>query len=160
MKKKFKDTKVGQLLAPVAPHIIDMVGDVFPPAKLLKALVDNEKSIPPNVAVDIDKALEDYDLEVLKIQSQDRASARAMYGLKNEKADHIASSVMKWNLPVVIALIGINVLAVMYLEAAVIAIIANVIGFALNSLLNERLTILQFFFGSSQGSKEKDEFKL
>lgn len=44
MKKPFKETAVGKFLTQNAPGVLELVGDVFPPAKLISKLV--EKEIP------------------------------------------------------------------------------------------------------------------
>ena len=64
---------------------------------------------------------------------------------------------MKYNLVIVFLLVIINVIAVWYLknDAAVLAIISNFIGITLGALLNERQAVINFFFGSSMGSKNK-----
>ena len=41
-------------------------------------------------------------------------------------------------------------------NASLIAIASNIIGVAIGNLFNERQAIINFFFGSSIGSKEKD----
>jgi hypothetical protein len=41
-------------------------------------------------------------------------------------------------------------------EGEVIAIVSNFIGIAMGHLFNERQSVINFFFGSSRGSKLKD----
>jgi hypothetical protein len=41
-KKKFSETKVGVFLKERAPNILDAVDDIFPPAKILTALIGND----------------------------------------------------------------------------------------------------------------------
>jgi len=76
MKKKFKDTKLGNLLSKVAPNLINVVGNVFPPAKLLSALIENSPNISEE---DRSKALQmmnEYELEAFGLEADDRKSAR------------------------------------------------------------------------------------
>lgn len=84
-------------------------------------------------------------------------SAREMYKVNPEQASKVANNIMKYNLVIVFLLVIINVLAVNHLKdnAAVLAIVSNFIGLVLGALLNERQAVVNFFFGSSMGSKNK-----
>ncbi len=157
MKKSFKDTKVGNFLSKVAPSVLDIVGDSIPGGKMIKSLLQNsniELSVPQEA--ELNEAIRQYELEEYQMLLDDRAGARAMYISKSVKADQIAESIMKWNLPMILGLVVLNILATLYLDKALLAIVANVIGFVLNALITERSTLIQFFFGSSEGSKTKD----
>ncbi len=74
-KKKFKDTKVGQLLSKVAPSVLNVAGDLLPDAGVLgvvKNLIDKDESIPPK-----DKeALHNELKELYQLEVEDRNSAR------------------------------------------------------------------------------------
>ena len=87
-----------------------------------------------------------------------RNQAHETYRIKNEQADKIADQIIKYNLPVIFVLVLANVFIVHYLkdEATLIAIASQVIGIAIGKLFAERQSIVNFFFGSSMGSKEKD----
>jgi len=84
-------------------------------------------------------------------------SARDMYKVNPEQASKVANNIMKYNLVIVFLLVIINVLAVMQLkdDAAVLAIVSNFIGIVMMALLQERQAVVNFFFGSSMGSKNK-----
>ena len=86
-------------------------------------------------------------------------SARDMYKVNPEQASKTAEHIMKYNLVIVFLLVIINVFAVAYLKdnAAVLAIVSNFIGIVLHALLNERQSVVNFFFGSSMGSKNKNQ---
>jgi hypothetical protein len=89
----------------------------------------------------------------------DIQDARRMYTETDHKAaDEIAESVIKKNLPIIGILIGVNIASVIFLKdkGELIAIISNFIGIAIGQLFNERQQVISFFFGSSQGSKDKD----
>jgi hypothetical protein len=76
MKKKFKDTKIGKLLSNVAPHLIDTVGAVFPPAKMLSALIDTDPKISEEDRYKVQQMMNDYEVEVFGLEVDDRKSAR------------------------------------------------------------------------------------
>ena len=84
-------------------------------------------------------------------------AARDMYKVNPEQASKVATNIMKYNLVIVFLLVIINVLAVMNLQdnAAVLAIVSNFIGIVMMALLQERQAVVNFFFGSSMGSKNK-----
>lgn len=157
MKKKFKDTKVGGFLLQHAPEALDFVGDYFPPAKTLSRLV-----APELAKLDADKRGEFY--EILETSyEKERAyalentnAARGIYGKSKEMADSLANRIMTWNLPVMGLLVIANIGCIMWLESTLLAVVSNVIGGLLSQLSNERTTVVNFFFGSSTGSKDKD----
>ena len=86
-------------------------------------------------------------------------SARDMYKVHPDQAAKIANNIMKYNLIIVFLLVIINVGAVTFLkdDAAVLAIVSNFIGIVLHALLNERQSVVNFFYGSSMGSKNKNK---
>lgn len=161
MKKSFKDTKVGGLLSKLAPTVLDVVGDTIPGGKVIKSLLSSSNvELTVSEEAELDKAIKEYELQEYQMLLDDRANARSMYISKSAKADDIANSIMKWNLPMILGLVVLNIAATLYLDKALLAIVANVIGFVLNALITERSTIIQFFFGSSDGSKQKDKLNI
>jgi len=88
-----------------------------------------------------------------------REQAHETYRNKSDKADEIAEQIIKRNLPIIGLLVIINVILVYVMkdEATLIAIASNVIGITIGNLFAERQAIVNFFFGSSIGSKEKQE---
>ena len=66
--KKFKDTKVGQLLSKVAPSVLNVAGDLLPDAGVLgvvKNLIDKDESIPPQ---DKEEALKRLEFDLIEMQ--------------------------------------------------------------------------------------------
>ena len=88
-----------------------------------------------------------------------RGQSHESYRTNNQQADKIANLVIKWNLPIIFTLVVINVFIVYYMKdnAPLIAIASQIIGIAIGNLFAERQAIVNFFFGSSIGSKEKDD---
>lgn len=154
-KKKFKETKVGQWLTKKAPGILDKVGDVFPPAKLLSNLVADEPELSVKDQMEFEQLLVDtYEAE-LEYHQKNTASARSMYQVSKEMTDYIAKRIMNWNLPMLVLLIAANIACVYFFDSVALALISNVIGQVMQQLINERTTLVNFFLGSSNGSKEK-----
>ena len=88
--------------------------------------------------------------------------ARKMYENENTIADQIANSIIKINLFIVFCLVGFQVVAVIWLsdQAALLATVSNIIGIVIHALLKERQDVINFFFGSSLGSKLKTKLGL
>jgi len=103
-----------------------------------------------------------YDLERIKLKETqaylgDAQNARGMYGKHNEQADKIANSVITYNIMYVVAVALAQILAITMtdLPDAAIVVIGNVCGWIIKGLLDERLQVCGFYFGSSLGSKNK-----
>jgi hypothetical protein len=154
-KKKFKDTKVGQWLTKKAPNILSKVGDVFPPAKLLSNLVADEPEVSLADQLEFEKLLADTYEKELEYHQKNTASARSMYMVSKEMTDYIAKRIMNWNLPMLLVMIAANIVCVYFFDSVALALISNVIGQVMQQLINERTTLMNFFLGSSNGSKEK-----
>ena len=68
MKKKFKNTKVGQFLSNNGSGIINTLGDVLPSNGILgivKGLIDKDDSLPPE---DKEKALKLLEMDIIEMQ--------------------------------------------------------------------------------------------
>ena len=101
--------------------------------------------------------IKSLNFEELKLEFENTNNARIMYKEKNATADRIAIQISVWNLPLIILLIIINVIAVDYLNDVKLAIVSNFIGIAIKTLFDERATVINFFFGSSKGSTDKQD---
>lgn len=70
----------------------------------------------------------------------------------------LASVVMRYNLPIILSLVLIEIVTLVYLEdKTLIALISASIGSITTALINERLMLIQYFFGSSKGSEDKQK---
>ena len=99
----------------------------------------------------------DQFFKLVELEYKDVANARHTYKETDHKvADFVAKKVINYNLWVVLAAILVEVLAVVYIDDKVlIAIISGAVGGLVTALLQERQQIINFFFGSSMGSKNK-----
>ncbi len=160
MQKKFKDTKVGGFLTKFAPEVIDAVGDFFPPVKVVAGLFDAQPNVSTEQRAEFETLLKDYEANELAAYLADRRDARDLYKEKNNMADKVAKQVINLNLIVIAVLVVANIVCIMYLDKALLAIVSNVVGMVIQALIQERTTVVQFFFGSSKGSKDKDYNKI
>lgn len=94
-----------------------------------------------------------------QMRLDDVKDARDMYEKNNKQASLIAENIIKYNLVYVMGLVGVNLAAIHFFkdEPALLAVLANVVGLVLSSLLSERQAVVGFFFGSSLGSKLKSK---
>ena len=152
--KKFRETKVGRFLAKAAPTVLDVVGDVFPPVETLANLVFKEAPDMVNSPIYLD-AMEQYKAD-LQYHLQNTSGARGIYAQSKDITDGLANKIMNWNLSLIFVLVILNIACVTYLDSALLAIVSNVIGMVMQKLFEERSSVTNFFFGSSQGSKQKN----
>jgi hypothetical protein len=155
MKKKFKETTVGKWLTQKAPRLLDKIGDVFPPAKLLSNLVGGDPDISLADQLEFDKLLADTYEKEMAYHLDNTKSARKNYQLSKEMTDWIARRIMNWNLPMLGLLVAANIACVHYFDSVALALVSNVIGMVMQQLINERTTLMNFFLGSSKGSQDK-----
>jgi len=77
---------------------------------------------------------------------------------KTAMSERVAIIVMRYNLPAIALLVLIDIVCVVILQdKTLIAVISSVTGGVVTSLINERLMLIQYFFGSSKGSEDKQK---
>lgn len=166
---------LGLGLAKFVPEIIDWFdGDENKASKTAEKLVQVAEKVTGFEGENALSALEQNPELALKFRQQatndkyfkesldakDRANARDMYkSTGNEQANEIAKKIINYNLyfVILIAITQIGVLAYFTeLDTSIVVVIGNVCGWIIKGLLDERLQVCNFFFGSSLGSKHKD----
>jgi len=146
-KEEHGKTRVGNFLKNTAPHILDIIGDVLPDSGALgivKNLIDKDDTLSPQqkaeainlLKIDLENTKDARDLQKIALQQDDLFSKRFVYYLATF-----------W-----------SVIGASYLFFATFTTVVNpkmadtVLGFLLGTIV---ATIINFFFGSSQGSKDK-----
>jgi len=143
--------------ASVASKVLDFAtaqtGESDPTLALTKLNAD------PELAFKLKETLLANEQELDMAPYLDRKDARAMHNKHPEQADKIADGIMKFNLPYIFILLVANVVAMFYLKdySAILAIVSNLLGMTIKSLFDERNCVTGFYFGSSMGSKNKDQ---
>ena len=96
-------------------------------------------------------------LALAKLENEKYTKAHDTYQTKNDMADIIADRIIKRNLPYIVVLVITNLVLIYFMktEVALLAIASNIIGITIGNLFSERQAIVNFFFGSSLGSKQK-----
>lgn len=99
----------------------------------------------------------ELEIEVIK----DKQNARSTDHLKEMQVS-IAQKIYDQSKVMIPLLVLVNILLVVVadyykLETSIVVAISSLIGIALNNAYRERQSILEFLFGSSVGSKNKNE---
>lgn len=167
MKKPFNQTDVGKFLKSKGFNIVmNAVGTVVPGVKLLNDVKEMVIGDPVYKSLSEEDQqtflnLHNIEMELLDKQLADVADARDLYEKKNEMADAVARRIIKYNLPIIFLLVCVLIACTIYLKDNVLlALISSSIGGVCSQLSTERMTIVNFFFGSSAGSKEKQQIIL
>jgi len=149
---KFKDengkTKVGMFLQKFAPNILDVVGDVLPTSGALgivKNLIDKDDKLTAEQKAEA--------LELLKIDLQNTKDAREMQRAALRQDDLFSKRFVYYLATFWSIICSIYFYVATFTEVVNEEMADIILGFLLGTVSG---TIMNFFFGSSQGSKEKD----
>jgi hypothetical protein len=160
MKTKFTDTKLAKFFTEKHPDLIkniagavDFADEFVPPLKIVTAALKMTGLTDGQKTEILDKVGEYANTEY-KDYLADVQNARAMYKDSHTMADEIARRVINWNLVIILFLVLLQVAAVYYIESTIAAVVTGVIGTITGALINERSTVVNFFFGSSKGSRD------
>ena len=140
--------------AVVAEKVVDIAGTVLGvPIDNIESKLEND----PQAIVELKKALLADKWVQQRLDLENVKDARSMYKVHNEQADKIADSIINLNL-LYVALLCIVNLGVLYFfqdNAELMLFVGNLIGGVIMALLKERQDIVNFYHGSSMGSKQK-----
>lgn len=154
-RKKFKDTAVGQFIGDRLPGVVDAVGDMFPPAKLLKALVGKE-DLSPEDRYKFMELVRKYETEDYQTEVEDRMDARATQREAMKSDDKFVRRWLYWFAVGSILLGFVYVFLVTFVEVPDqnLRFADTVLGVVISLIF---AGIYNFFFGSSKGSMDKTE---
>jgi len=143
---------------PALLGILDVADDIYPPLSIVTNVV---KSISPKLSdkesIEVEQLLNNYSQE-LELHLENTKDARLMYrSTEHITADGIANNIVKWNLWIMLLLVIMQVFVILFVEGPVAAVVTGIVGTLTGALINERNTVINFFFGSSQGSKDKSK---
>ena len=150
-------SKSGKFLRRLTKKVLPNVLEAVVGGDLAKAIgiISND---PENAGLSKNEAEEFFRL--VELDLKEMANVRDMYkNTDHSVADFVAKKVINFNLWVVLGAILIEVLSVLYInDKVLIAIISGAVGGVVTALLQERQQIINFFFGSSMGSKNKEKY--
>lgn len=142
-------------MAKVAPTIVDTVGNVLPPVKLLKGLIDGDQFIAPEDRAKLEQMLREYELEELRMRLDDVSDARRMQVEALKQDDKFSKRFIYW-LAAGALLVGfayIFFITFSEIPPANQRFADTILGVVISTIIT---TIFAFFYGSSDGSKKKD----
>jgi len=163
-KEKLKNvlSKIGGFVkekgGPILEGILEVADDIYPPLSIVTNIV---KKISPNLSdeeqVEVEQLLKSYHQE-LELHLENTKDARLMYRTTDHQtSDSIADNIITWNLWIMLGLVVVQVCVILFVEGPVAAVVTGIVGTLTGALINERNTVINFFFGSSQGSKDKSK---
>jgi hypothetical protein len=157
-------TKVPKLIKSITSGNKSLAEKAISIAKAVTGQKDEEHAVQalkasPELALKYELALLNDKHIPDQMDLENTMDARDMYKKSNhDRADAIAERVMNLNPWLIVGLVILNVAVVKYIEeSALIAIASNFIGMAMKELMSQMQTVINFFFGSSMGSKNKDK---
>jgi len=156
MKKSFKETAIGGFLGKVAPAVLDTVGDAFPPVKVLASLFDHELQVSGEDQKRFDELLAQYENEELKLYLADVADARDMQKTALGQDDVFSKRFIYWLTAgsLFLGFLYVFVITFITIPAENQRFADTILGVVISIIFG---TIYNFYFGSSKGSKEKQD---
>lgn len=155
-KKKFKETGFGKLLLQKIPSAAGIVGDLLPDKGVMGIVknIINRADITDAEKDELLQAHQDYELEVMRIDAEDRDSART----REVKMAQAGRSDWMMNVSGIFALL--SAIAIVYV-VLFLDIKGNVelFFFVAGAAFGWATQVISFYFGSSKGSKDKDGLK-
>ncbi len=178
-KKPFSETGFGKFVKKIGKSVPELAGDVIEiitsgnplvtgidiikeklnlEVKSLNISAEKKAEIQLMLA-DLEKNRREWEKEIFQLEIEDKDSARDLYKEKSNMANKIARMVINWNLVIIGVLVAGEVACIMYMREhpELLALISSVVGGVVQALISERSTVVQFFFGSSIGSKKKQD---
>ncbi len=161
-KKSFWDTKVGGVLSTVAPAAVNIIGDVVPGGQLLKTVFNQhvmqddgrspeEKSM---AQLQFEAALREYEIKERQMLLDDLASARDMQKSALAQGDLFSKRFIYYLAGFIMIALFALLLMLFYVEIPD----GNneIVYMAIGIFMGIATSVAAFFFGSSQGSKDKE----
>jgi hypothetical protein len=143
----------------VAQKVLDIAQKVSGKSDATQAMAAISSS--PDAQLAMQKMLLEDKWVQSRLDLDNVKSARAMHEKNHAAADDLGKHVIRWNLPLAFGLFIVNIVSLYFFRehVEILLTLGNLTGFLLNSLLKERQDIINFYFGSSLGSKDKDKLK-
>jgi hypothetical protein len=155
MKKPFKETRVGKLICEKLPDAIAIVGEVLPDKGVLgiaKNIID-KSTLTPEEKEELNKELLDFELEVMKLEMQDRASART------REVEMAKTGGKDWMMYVA-GLVGLGAFVFMIIILAFWSVPTEnkeLFIHGLGIVEGIAVSIVAYYYGTSKSSADKNE---
>lgn len=152
---KFWETKVGKLLKKVAPEAVDIIGDTVPGGRLIKTIFDSVAGVDPEVAQEFNAALKEYELQEMQMVLNDRANARDMQKSALVQDDRFSKRFIYYLASFIMLSIVVLLILLFFIEIPERN--SEIVYMAIGIFMGIVSTVAAFFFGSSAGSKNKED---
>jgi hypothetical protein len=161
-KKSFWDTKVGSLLSTVAPAAVNVIGDAIPGGQLLKSVFNQhvmqddgrspeEKELAKQ---QFEAALREYEIKERQMLLDDMANARDMQKSALAQGDLFSKRFIYYLAAFI--MLGLMAMLVMLFYIEIPDGNNEIVYMAIGIFMGIATSVAAFFFGSSQGSKDKE----
>ena len=154
-KKTFKETRFGALLSKVAPKAGEAIAHILPDKGVLgivKNLIDSEPDISQEQKDALQTQLREFELTELKAILDDKADARDMQKEALRQGD-LFSKRFIYYLTIFWSIVSaVYIFAITFFDILNDRVADTILGFLMGTII---ASMMQFFFGSSQGSKDK-----
>lgn len=155
MSKKFKDTKFGKLLKNAAPVAANVVAEFIPDVGFLgvvKNLISNEPGITPASRNLLNEALLDFEKTELVEIMKDKSDARDMQKVALQQDDLFSKRYIYYLATFWSIIAALYIFSITFFDILNARVADTILGFLMGTIIS---SIMGFFFGSSQGSKDK-----
>lgn len=154
MKRKFKETGFGKLLAEKVPDAVHFIGDVLPDKGVFgiaKNIIE-KATLGPEEKAELLKAADEFELQFLQEEYKDRANARTReVDLKN------TVGIWVQNMSAGVAVLGFIVLLFVLTHTKVEVINKDLVNILMGALATIVINIFGYWFGGSAGSAKKTD---
>jgi hypothetical protein len=158
MKKPFKETKLGKIVTEKLPQVASVVGDLLPDSGVLGVVKNaiDMATISPNEKKELLEAHSELELEVYKLDIEDRGNARNMQIEALKQSDNFSKRFIYffsafWSVFSALYLGGITFCDV---PTNSIRIVDTVLGFILGTAIT---MMFSYFYGSSAGAAKRND---
>ena len=157
-RKKFKDTKIGSWLKEKAPNVLEAVGDMLPDRGtlgILKNIINKNSGgkLSPEDIAEFNR-MHELELQEFELHNKNTESARNMQMTALGQEDVFSKRFVYYF--AIIIFVSCVILIAMLFFLSPPAENVRIIDMALGTLLGAGISgIINFFFGSSMGSKDK-----
>jgi len=153
MKKPFKETKVGKLITEKLPQVGEIIGEALPENGVLGVVknIISGSNLSAEEKAALQKELHDFELEIYRLEVQDRESARS------REVELKKAGGKDWMMPVVgivvLLFTSFTIYAIFYTELKN----GELPHFIAGEILGFASSLVFYYYGTSKSSSDKND---